>query len=71
MNVGHSEAWEASRAPAPQGLLPEPAERMGAHGYAGKRVRHDVADGVALVAFSLAASASLALVFTLAPRFMG
>lgn len=71
MNVGHNEAWEASRATVARGFLPEPAERTGAHGYAGKRVRHDVADGVALFAFSFAASVGLALIFTLALAFMG
>lgn len=45
--------------------LPEREERRGAHDYAGKRVRHDVTDGLALLVFSLAISVGVALVLTM------
>lgn len=58
--------------PAPvSGLLPEPAGRTGAHGWAGKRVREDVRDGVAVAAFSLASSTGVSLLLFLAVRLAG
>lgn len=45
--------------------LPEPDACAGVHGYVGKRVRTDVAEGAALLLFSAGISVGLALVFAL------
>jgi len=52
-------------------LSPARAERSGAHGHEGKRVREDVADGFALLAFSLTTSVVLAACLTAAARLAG
>lgn len=51
--------------------LPEASDRLGAHGWSGKRVREDVRDGVAVAAFSLAASTGVSLSIFLAVRLAG
>lgn len=52
------------------GRLVEPG-RVGAHSYSGKRVRDEVREGAAVVAFSLLASTIVALVVTLCTRLAG
>jgi hypothetical protein len=51
--------------------LPEPPERLDAHGWSGKRVREDVRDGMAVVAFSLLTSSAVAAVLFLLLRLVG
>ncbi len=51
--------------------LPEPPERLDAHGWSGKRVREDVRDGVAVAAFSLLTSSAVATVLFLVLRLVG
>lgn len=51
--------------------LPEPPERLDAHGWSGKRVREDVRDGAAVVAFSLLTSSVVATVLFLVTRLAG
>jgi hypothetical protein len=51
--------------------LPEPPERLDAHGWSGKRVREDVRDGVAVVTFSLLTSSAVATVLFLVIRLAG
>jgi hypothetical protein len=58
------------RGPA-RGLLPEPAPRVGAHAYAGKRVRDDVREAVLVMAFSVASSVGLALSLTVVVHLVG
>ncbi|MDQ3627627.1 MAG: hypothetical protein M3419_02190 [Actinomycetota bacterium] len=54
-----------------RGLLPEPAPRPGAHGHAGKRVRDDVRDGIAVMVFSLVSALLVALAITALARIAG
>jgi len=58
---------EARRA----GFLPEPAPRVGAHVYAGKRVRDDAREALFVMAFSVASAVGLAVVLTLATHLAG
>ncbi len=51
--------------------LPTPAARVGAHAYAGKRVRDEVREGAAVVLFSLGASTALVVALTLCSRWVG
>lgn len=51
--------------------LPEPAERLDAHGWSGKRVREDVRDGLAVAVFSLLTSSAVATVLFLVLRLAG
>ena len=53
------------------GLLPEPQPRVGAYGYAGKGVRDDVREGIAVIGFSAGASVCLAILLTLTTRLAG
>lgn len=54
-----------------RGLLPEPPPRTGAHGYAGKRVRDDVREGVAVMLFSVATALLIALAITVLAQVAG
>ncbi len=54
-----------------RGPLPEPAPRSGAHGYAGKRVRDDVREGIAVMAFSVLTAVLIALAITALARIAG
>jgi hypothetical protein len=64
-------AQEPAPARRTRGLLPEPAPRTGAHGYAGKRVRDDVREGVAVMVFSLLTAVLIALTITVLARIAG
>jgi len=65
----------AGRRPAPirseLESLPEPPERLDAHGWSGKRVREDVRDGLAVAVFSLLTSSAVATVLFLLIRLAG
>lgn len=72
MVVATSRHRRLGTTPVPvSGLLPEPASRTGAHGWAGKRVREDVRDGVAVAVFSLASSTAVSLLLFVAIRLAG
>jgi hypothetical protein len=54
-----------------QGLLPEPAPRVGAHTYAGKRVRDDAREAILVMVFSITSALGLAGVVALLVRLAG
>lgn len=54
-----------------EGLLPEPAPRVGAHAYAGKRVRDDAREAVLVMAFSVIIAMALALALTVVVHLLG
>ena len=54
-----------------RGILPEPAPRVGAHAYAGKRVRDDAREALLVMAFSMATASALALVLTVVLNLVG
>lgn len=54
-----------------QGFLPDPAPRVGAHAYAGKRVRDDVREAVFVMGFSVASALTLAGGLTTVVRLLG
>ena len=58
------------RGPA-QGFLPEPAPRVGAHAYAGKRVRDDAREALLVMAFSMSTAMALAFFLTLVVHLVG
>ncbi|MGI8675470.1 MAG: hypothetical protein ACR2JT_00865 [Nocardioidaceae bacterium] len=62
---------EDDRSLGPPRRLPEPAVRVGAYSYTGKRVRDEVREGAAVVVFSLVVSTGFALVMTLCIRLAG
>jgi hypothetical protein len=70
MSVDTLETTPRRRRPA-GGLLPEPAPRVGAHAYAGKRVRDDVREAVLVMAFSMGTAVTLALSLTLVAHLAG
>ena len=53
------------------GFLPEPAPRVGAHSYAGKRVRDDVREAVLVMLFSVTSAMTLAGALAVAVRLLG
>jgi hypothetical protein len=53
------------------GLLPEPAPRVGAHSYAGKRVRDDAREAVLVMVFSITSALGLAGAVALLVRLAG
>jgi len=53
------------------GFLPEPAPRVGAHAYAGKRVRDDAREALLVMAFSVTVAVALAVALTLATHLAG
>lgn len=53
------------------GLLPEPAPRVGAHAYAGKRVRDDAREALLVMAFSMTTAMALALLLTFVMHLVG
>lgn len=73
MSIGvvPSREQKQTSAPGTRGLLPEPAPRTGAHGYAGKRVRDDVREGIAVMVFSLVTAVLTALLITALARIAG
>ena len=53
------------------GFLPEPAPRVGAHSYAGKRVRDDAREAVLIMVFSITCALGLAGTLALLVRLAG
>jgi hypothetical protein len=53
------------------GFLPEPAPRVGAHSYAGKRVRDDAREAVLVMVFSISSALGLAGALALIVRLAG
>lgn len=54
-----------------QGFLPEPAPRVGAHSYAGKRVRDDAREALLVMAFSVTSALGLSGALALLVRLAG
>jgi hypothetical protein len=52
-------------------LLPDPAPRVGAHAYAGKRVRDDVREAVLVMGFSVLSAVGLAACLTTLVHLLG
>ena len=70
-------ASDTSRSAARRGtvshrrVLPDPAPRVGAHAYTGKRVRDDVREAVLVMAFSVFSAVGLAAGLTTLVHLLG
>ncbi|MGI8614229.1 MAG: hypothetical protein ACR2KL_09880 [Nocardioidaceae bacterium] len=72
MSTGSVKAGGSRRPAEPaRGLLPDAAPRVGAHVYAGKRVRDDVREGLAVMAFSMSVATVLACLLTVLAHAAG
>ena len=72
MSIGvvRGEAHERTPGRGACGFLPEPPPRTGAHGYAGKRVRDDVREGVAVMVFSVTTALVIVVSITVLARIV-